>query len=33
MAFKIYMPINGMDMSERTLIRWLKQEGERVEKV
>ena len=32
MAFKIYMPKNGMDMTEGTLIRWLKQEGERVEK-
>ena len=27
---EIYMPKNGMDMTEGTLIRWLKQEGEHV---
>lgn len=28
---EIYMPKNGMDMTEGTLIRWLKQEGEHVD--
>lgn len=32
MAVELYMPKNGMDMTEGTLIRWLKNEGDRVEK-
>ncbi len=31
MAAEIYMPKNGMDMTEGTLIRWLKEVGEPVE--
>ncbi len=31
MATEIYMPKNGMDMTEGTLIRWLKNEGDHVE--
>ena len=30
MAAEIYMPKNGMDMTEGTLIRWLKFVGDRV---
>lgn len=32
MAVEVYMPKNGMDMTEGTLIRWLKNEGDSVEK-
>ncbi|MBR2532088.1 MAG: E3 binding domain-containing protein, partial [Lachnospiraceae bacterium] len=32
MATEVYMPKNGMDMTEGTIIRWLKNEGDRVEK-
>ena len=32
MAVEVYMPKNGMDMTEGTLVRWLKNVGERVEK-
>ena len=31
MITEVYMPKNGMDMTEGVLVRWLKQEGERVE--
>lgn len=31
MVTEVYMPKNGMDMTEGVLVRWLKQEGERVE--
>ena len=32
MATEVYMPKNGMDMTEGTIIRWLKNEGDPVEK-
>ena len=32
MATEVYMPKNGMDMTEGTIIRWLKKEGDPVEK-
>ena len=32
MATEVYMPKNGMDMTEGTIIRWLKNEGDRVER-
>lgn len=32
MATELYMPKNGMDMTEGTIVRWLKNEGDRVEK-
>ena len=32
MATAFCMPKNGMDMTEGTLVRWLKEEGDRVEK-
>lgn len=32
MITEVYMPKNGMDMTEGTLVRWLKNVGERVEK-
>lgn len=32
MATEVYMPKNGMDMTEGTIIRWLKEEGDPVEK-
>lgn len=32
MAVEVYMPKNGMDMTEGTLIRWLKNVGDHVEK-
>ena len=30
MITKMYMPKNGMDMTEGTIVKWLKEEGERV---
>lgn len=32
MATEVYMPKNGMDMTEGTIIQWLKNEGDRVER-
>lgn len=32
MAVELYMPKNGMDMTEGTIVRWLKEEGDPVEK-
>lgn len=32
MATEVYMPKNGMDMTEGTIVRWLKNEGDKVEK-
>ena len=32
MAAELYMPKNGMDMTEGTIVRWLKEEGDPVEK-
>ncbi len=32
MATEVYMPKNGMDMTEGTIVRWLKKEGDRIEK-
>ena len=32
MAVTVYMPKNGMDMTEGTLVRWLKAEGDTVQK-
>ena len=32
MATEIYMPKNGMDMTEGTIVRWLKNEGDPVAK-
>ena len=32
MATEICMPKNGMDMTEGTIVRWLKNEGDKVEK-
>ena len=30
MITEMYMPKNGMDMTEGTIVKWLKEEGERV---
>lgn len=32
MATELYMPKNGMDMTEGTIVRWLKNEGDKIEK-